>query len=169
MVCVSHQPPRGEELRRVALLSALAFLAGMAPIVPRARSEPATPHSVLAGVRYVWRNQIVLGAISLDLFAVLLGGATALLPIYARDILHLGPWALGALRSAPAVGATARRSRCRSTNSGAPSSSTCLAPSWVAGSAAILLSFQVVVGNAGGLPGDLRSSVKGCGNRVEKG
>jgi MFS family permease len=53
----------------------------------------------------VWRNQIVLGAISLDLFAVLLGGATALLPIYARDILHLGPWALGALRSAPAVGA----------------------------------------------------------------
>ncbi len=50
-------------------------------------------------------NPIVLGAISLDLFAVLLGGATALLPIYARDVLHLGPWALGALRSAPAVGA----------------------------------------------------------------
>jgi len=84
---------------------ALGFLAGMAPIVPRARSEPPTARSVLAGVRYVWRNQIVLGAISLDLFAVLLGGATALLPIYARDILHLGPWALGALRSAPAVGA----------------------------------------------------------------
>ena len=51
------------------------------------------------------RNPIVLGAISLDLFAVLLGGATALLPVYARDILHLGPWALGALRSAPAAGA----------------------------------------------------------------
>jgi MFS family permease len=61
--------------------------------------------SVLAGVRYVWSNPIVLGAISLDLFAVLLGGATALLPIYARDILHLGPSALGALRSAPAAGA----------------------------------------------------------------
>jgi MFS family permease len=56
-------------------------------------------------VRYVQSNEIVLGAISLDLFAVLLGGATALLPIYARDILHLGPWALGTLRSAPAVGA----------------------------------------------------------------
>jgi MFS family permease len=61
---------------------------------------------VLAGVRYVRGNPIVLGAISLDLFAVLLGGATALLPVYARDILHLGPSALGALRSAPAAGAT---------------------------------------------------------------
>jgi MFS family permease len=56
-------------------------------------------------VRYVRDNQVILGAIALDLFAVLLGGATALLPIYARDILHSGPWALGALRSAPAVGA----------------------------------------------------------------
>jgi MFS family permease len=61
--------------------------------------------SILAGVRYVRGNPIVLGAISLDLFAVLLGGATALLPVYARDILFLGPWALGALRSAPAAGA----------------------------------------------------------------
>jgi hypothetical protein len=61
--------------------------------------------SLFAGVRYVWNNEIVLGAMSLDLFAVLLGGATALLPVYARDILHLGPWALGVLRSAPAVGA----------------------------------------------------------------
>jgi MFS family permease len=65
-----------------------------------------TRASVLAGVRYVRSNPIVLGAISLDLFAVLLGGATALLPVYARDILHLGPWALGVLRSAPAAGAS---------------------------------------------------------------
>ena len=64
-----------------------------------------TRSSVLAGVRYVVSNPIVLGAISLDLFAVLLGGATALLPVYARDILVLGPWALGVLRSAPAAGA----------------------------------------------------------------
>jgi MFS family permease len=71
---------------------------------PGARS-PVTWTSLLAGVRYVRSNQIVFGAISLDLFAVLLGGATALLPVYARDILHLGPWALGALRSAPAAGA----------------------------------------------------------------
>jgi hypothetical protein len=60
---------------------------------------------VVAGVTYVFRNKIVLGSISLDLFAVLFGGAVALLPIFARDILHVGPFGLGALRSAPAVGA----------------------------------------------------------------
>lgn len=58
------------------------------------------------GLRYVRKNRIVLGAISLDLFAVLLGGATAMLPVYARDILHAGPEGLGHLRAAPAVGAT---------------------------------------------------------------
>jgi len=60
---------------------------------------------VAEGVRFVWQRPVVLGAISLDLFAVLLGGAVALLPVYARDILHVGPLGLGALRSAPAVGA----------------------------------------------------------------
>lgn len=62
-------------------------------------------HSVLAGVRFVWQNKILLGATSLDLFAVLLGGATALLPMFAKDILHTGPEGLGLLRAAPAVGA----------------------------------------------------------------
>ncbi len=60
---------------------------------------------LLAGARYVWRKRVILGSISLDLFAVLLGGATALLPIYARDILHVGPGGLGLLRAAPAAGA----------------------------------------------------------------
>lgn len=60
---------------------------------------------LLAGVRYVWTRKDILGAVSLDLFAVLLGGATALLPIFARDILHVGPVGLGLLRSAPAAGA----------------------------------------------------------------
>ncbi len=60
---------------------------------------------VTEGIAFVWSEPIVLGAISLDLFAVLLGGATALLPVYARDILHVGPTGLGLLRSAPAVGA----------------------------------------------------------------
>ncbi|MBC7660033.1 MAG: MFS transporter [Chitinophagaceae bacterium] len=60
---------------------------------------------LLAGLYYVWENKMVLGAISLDLFAVLLGGAVALLPVYAREILHVGPEGLGYLRSAPAVGA----------------------------------------------------------------
>jgi MFS family permease len=58
-----------------------------------------------AGLAYVFRRRILLGAISLDLFAVLLGGAIALLPIFARDILHAGPLGLGLLRSAPAIGA----------------------------------------------------------------
>src|SRR3954470_1994226 len=61
---------------------------------------------MIDGLRYVRRNKLVLGAISLDLFAVLLGGATAMLPVYARDILHAGPTGLGHLRAAPAVGAT---------------------------------------------------------------
>jgi len=60
---------------------------------------------VIEGVRFVRHRPVVLGAISLDLFAVLLGGATALLPVYARDILHVGPIGLGILRSAPAIGA----------------------------------------------------------------
>jgi MFS family permease len=60
---------------------------------------------VLAGLRYIWRNKLVMGAISLDLFAVLLGGAVALLPVYAREILKVGATGLGLLRSAPGIGA----------------------------------------------------------------
>lgn len=71
---------------------------------PAAR-EPVTLSTVFAGVDFIWKRKPVLGAVSLDLFAVLLGGAVALLPIYAKDILHTGPWGLGLLRSAPAVGA----------------------------------------------------------------
>jgi MFS family permease len=72
-----------------------------------ADKEPPTLKALFAGVGFVRRHKIVLGIISLDLFAVVLGGATALLPIYARDILHTGPWGLGVLRGAPAVGALA--------------------------------------------------------------
>ncbi len=68
-------------------------------------SEPATWHTVLEGLRFVRSRPVVLGAISLDLFAVLFGGATALLPVFARDILAAGPEGLGMLRTAPAVGA----------------------------------------------------------------
>jgi MFS family permease len=71
----------------------------------RLDKESPTLDTLLAGVRFVWRQKVVLGCISLDLFAVLLGGAVALLPVYARDILHVGPRGLGLLRSAPAVGA----------------------------------------------------------------
>ena len=67
--------------------------------------EPASWGTLLAGLAFIRRRPVVLGAVSLDLFAVLLGGATALLPLFARDILQAGPVALGLLRSAPAVGA----------------------------------------------------------------
>lgn len=86
------------------LLLALFFALGI-----RYKHTPsplaASWESVLAGLRFVWQRKVVLGATTLDLFAVLLGGATALLPIYARDILHTGPMGLGLLRSAPAAGA----------------------------------------------------------------
>jgi Transmembrane secretion effector len=67
--------------------------------------EPTTWKSVFAGVNFIWHHKVVLGAVTLDLFAMLLGGATALLPMYAKDILFVGPLGLGLLRSAPAVGA----------------------------------------------------------------
>jgi MFS family permease len=74
-------------------------------------TEPDRPHeevstrNVLAGLHYIWTHKLILGSISLDLFAVLLGGAVALLPVYARDILHTGAWGLGLLRAAPGCGA----------------------------------------------------------------
>jgi MFS family permease len=69
------------------------------------KREPATLKTLFAGVHFIRERKDVLGVISLDLFAVLLGGATALLPIFAKDILHTGPWGLGLLRAAPAIGA----------------------------------------------------------------
>jgi len=68
-------------------------------------SAPVTLRSMLMGLVFVYRHKVILGTISLDLFAVLLGGATALLPIFAQDILHTGPLGLGLMRTAPAVGA----------------------------------------------------------------
>ena len=67
--------------------------------------EPVSLRSMLAGAEFIWQRKALLGAVSLDLFAVLLGGAVALLPMFAKDILHVGPWGLGLLRSAPAAGA----------------------------------------------------------------
>jgi MFS family permease len=75
--------------------------------VPRSAIEPGRPiKRMVEGLQYVRRNRLVLGAITLDLFAVLLGGVTAMLPLYARDILHVGAQGLGPLRAAPALGAT---------------------------------------------------------------
>jgi MFS family permease len=89
-----------------AFLTAAALMATLGGRQVLGRKTDASRFSrVIEGVRFVRDRRIILGAISLDLFAVLFGGATALLPVYARDILHVGPIGLGLLRSAPAVGA----------------------------------------------------------------
>ncbi|MGZ4334236.1 MAG: MFS transporter [Gaiellaceae bacterium] len=75
--------------------------------VPRSASEPAGLQTLFAGIRFIRATPVILGAITLDLFAVLFGGAVALLPLFAKSILHTGPFGLGILRSAVAVGALA--------------------------------------------------------------
>ena len=87
-----------------AIVSVLTTL-GISATSKRLSREPFTLKTVLAGFHYIWTHKVVLGSISLDLFAVLLGGAVALLPVYAKEILRTGPWGLGMLRSAPGVGA----------------------------------------------------------------
>jgi MFS family permease len=82
----------------------VACLAAVKMPPRRIPEEPVTLRTLLAGFDYVWRNKVVLGAISLDLFAVLLGGAQALMPMFAKDVLQTGPWGLGLLRAAPSVG-----------------------------------------------------------------
>jgi MFS family permease len=92
-----------------AVLLVIAMVSVLMISKPQQReSHQATSlETMLAGFRYIFSNKVVLGAISLDMFAVLMGGAVALLPIYAKDILHAGPQELGLLRAAPGVGAIA--------------------------------------------------------------
>ena len=89
-------------LYAVSVACTLLIRADTRPAVEPGRSRVA---QIREGLGYVWGNKLVLGAISLDLFAVLLGGATGLLPVFARDVLHVGPQGFGVLRGAPAVGA----------------------------------------------------------------
>jgi len=90
----------------VAFWLIAAICAGALKLVQAAAPKgTATPGDLFAGIRFIRDNPAILGTLSLDLFAVLFGGVTALLPIYARDILLTGPWGLGVLRAAPAVGA----------------------------------------------------------------
>ena len=101
--------------RGASAVYAIAFLVSIAAVLSTLRIKLRTKSrprevvnwtTVLAGFRYIWHQKIILSSISLDMFAVLLGGSVALLPVYAREILHTGPWGLGLLRSAPGVGAT---------------------------------------------------------------
>lgn len=89
----------------VMLLSFLVLVGAMRTKPARMVKKAFTVETMLAGFHYVWESKLLLGSISLDLFAVLLGGATALLPIYATEILHAGPRALGLLRAMPSAGA----------------------------------------------------------------
>ena len=86
-------------------LVAAIGLVGLRPRPIRLSTDPLSAAVLLAGLRFIVRRPVMLGAMSLDLFAVLLGGATALLPIFVRDILHAGPVELGLLRAGPALGA----------------------------------------------------------------
>ncbi len=89
----------------ILFLTASTFVALIHMKILPTPQDPISLASLFAGITFIKSRPVVLGAISMDMFAVLLGGATALLPIYARDILMTGPWGLGLLRSAPAIGA----------------------------------------------------------------
>ncbi|MFL6351460.1 MAG: MFS transporter [Bryobacteraceae bacterium] len=89
----------------MAYLGSLFFVSRIRIQPTEHRQTAASPAIVLEGLKYIWRNKLIFSAISLDLFAVLLGGAVALLPVYAREILNVGATGLGILRSAPGVGA----------------------------------------------------------------
>ena len=101
---ITPHVPYGVSAGLFAFSALCLFLIGP---VPRTAIEPGRPiQKMVEGLRYVRRNRLVLGAITLDLFAVLLGGVTAMLPVYARDILFVGAQGLGPMRAAPALGAT---------------------------------------------------------------
>jgi MFS family permease len=89
----------------VCSLCGIGLLAGIHPRPKVRQAAGISLHSLLAGIRFVWQSKLILATLTLDLFAVLLGGATALLPVFARDILEVGPTGLGWLRAAPSLGA----------------------------------------------------------------
>ena len=92
----------------IAMVTAIGATVTTFRIKPEVKVRPREPmnlKTLFAGLHFIRSNKLILGAISLDLFAVMLGGAVALLPVYAREILHTGPWGLGLLRTAPGAGA----------------------------------------------------------------
>jgi MFS family permease len=91
----------------VLALTALGAISFIKSPPQHSQGQETSIQTLLAGFKYIWNEKVVLGAISLDLFAVLMGGAVALMPIFATDILETGPWGLGLLRAAPGVGAIA--------------------------------------------------------------
>ena len=100
-----HGPSAVYLIATITAIGATISTFRVKPEVKARPREPMTLKTVFAGLHYIRSKKIILGAISLDLFAVMLGGAVALLPVYAREILHTGPWGLGLLRTAPGAGA----------------------------------------------------------------
>jgi MFS family permease len=105
LYALAHGPSAVYAIAMLTALGATITTFRIKPEVKARPREPMTFKTVFAGLHFIWTRKLILGAISLDLFAVLLGGATALLPVYAREILHTGPWGLGLMRTAPGVGA----------------------------------------------------------------
>ncbi|MBZ5522646.1 MAG: MFS transporter [Acidobacteriia bacterium] len=100
----SHGPAAVYAMSIVMAATAAVCSLQIRPAPPRPR-EPVSLETILAGLRYVWAKKVILGSISLDLFAMFFGGAVALLPVFSREILHTGPLGLGILRSGPGLGA----------------------------------------------------------------
>ena len=100
-----HGPSAVYAIAAVTAFAAMISTFRIKPEVKARAREPMSVKTLFAGLHFIRNNKLILGAISLDLFAVMLGGAVALLPVYAREILHTGPWGLGLLRTAPGAGA----------------------------------------------------------------
>ncbi len=107
MIAATRSPALVYVFDALAALVFFVFVYEMRPRPVELKTEAATLKSLVAGFGFVWRTKVILAAITLDMFAVLLGGAVALLPVYAKDILHVGPIGFGWLRAAPSVGAIA--------------------------------------------------------------
>ena len=105
LLAVSGMPALAYATTVVLLVTCISLLATMQPRLSPPSTEPRTLRTLLAGIRFVWGTELLIAAITLDLFAVLFGGCTALLPAFAEQILHVGETGYGVLRAAPAVGA----------------------------------------------------------------
>jgi MFS family permease len=105
VIAITHRPAVVYALDAITGAVYLFLVLGIRSRVPKSERETFSFRSFLAGGAFIWRTKVILAAITLDMFAVLLGGATALLPIFAKDILEVGPTGLGWLRAAPSIGA----------------------------------------------------------------
>lgn len=105
VIALFHSATLVYVLTVVLTLTCFGFIAMIAAKQPPHSKSSVSLQNLIAGIGFVWQTKVILAAITLDMFAVLLGGATTLLPVYAKDVLHVGPTGLGYLRAAPAIGA----------------------------------------------------------------